>query len=591
MAQISLASTPRRIAAAAVALAALILPAASPAPASAATFSVVITAANTDHRTYVDSDGFDIPRNTTTIRLVEPPSMAGDSFDSLSAGIDHGEVGMPETIDASMTRANGILTIQVPISGWNTLTVGEELRFWVSGQGNDGLFLRWTGHAVAPSGSTLTKTMDPAVLDEMWLNDLDLSNVRRGDTISVTGTPGWFTTSPSGTTSLPPVSGWFGGGGPDPAVAVSANGATATITAPAPSRFSAAMSGDLDPTLHLSAQDDLDENFKYVSVSLRLDYADTNPTISRASGPDRYAAASAISKEAYPDGAPIVFIASGTTFPDALSAAPVAALQGGPLLITLPDRLPASIAEELERLSPSKIVVVGGVNSVSAAVMTQLKAMVPDTRRIAGADRYEVARNLVSYAWGTTGTDAAYIATGDGFPDALAASAAAGSRGIPVVLVYGKASSVDDATMTMLEGLGVSEPIIAGGPASVSAGIADDLGSLTGGVPVERLSGDNRYTASLAIARSAFDTADEVFLATGANFPDALAGAAWAGSVSGPLYTLPGNCVLDGVLKDIERYHLSSITLLGGTASLTPAVQTLTPCGWGDFDERGGGEG
>jgi putative cell wall-binding protein len=572
-----------------VALSALLASVAPSSPASAATFDVALTAGNTSHDVSTYDLEVNVPLAAGTIRLVEPPSMAGDTYEQLTYRLDNNTTGF--SYEGTIARSGGVLTLAIPGSAWSGTVVGDRFEVDASGyageeDGRDSFTIRGSALVVAAGAATVTKTIDQASVEESWLSYATVDGVKRGDTVSVAGTAGWFSTSPSQTTEFTPVFGYFPSGGAASEVSITADGSTASFVAPAPSRRTAAEMRTDDPVFGLAADDDA--RLKSVTVFLYLEYADTSPHIERISGSDRYSAASAISRAAYPSGAPVVFIASGTKFPDALSAAPVAALMGGPLLITLPDRLPESTRTELERLDPSDIVVVGGVNSVSDVVFDELSAIVPDTIRISGADRYAVARNLVQFAWGETGTEAAYIATGVDFPDALAASAAAGSRGIPVVLVYGKSNTVDSATMNLLDDLGVTEPIIAGGPASVSPGIETYLESLNDFGYVERLDGENRYTASLAIARSAFNIADQVFFATGANFPDALAGAAWAGAVSGPLYTLPGNCVLDGILKDIDRYHLSDITLLGGPQSLTPAVESLSPCGWGDWVEIGG---
>src|SRR5690606_4645258 len=49
--------------------------------------------------------------------------------------------------------------------------------------------------------------------------------------------------------------------------------------------------------------------------------APTYPNVSRLAGPDRYATAAAISKSTFTAGVPVVYLASGATFPDALSGA------------------------------------------------------------------------------------------------------------------------------------------------------------------------------------------------------------------------------------------------------------------------------
>ncbi|WP_291041771.1 cell wall-binding repeat-containing protein [Herbiconiux sp.] len=297
----------------------------------------------------------------------------------------------------------------------------------------------------------------------------------------------------------------------------------------------------------------------------------------RVAGADRFEVAVNISERAYPSGAYTVFVATGANYPDALSAGPAAARFGAPLLLTRSDALPSSVRAEIERLQPGRIVVVGGTNSVSGAVFDQLKGIQANTERIAGADRYEVSRTLSEYAFGAQ-TETAYVATGANFPDALSAGAAAANSYGPVLLVNGKASSLDAATIATLTDLGVKNVVIAGGPNSVTPGIEASLASVAGITSVVRDGGADRFAASANINNRAFPTASRAFLATGLKFPDALAGSAWAGAIGAPLYVVNSSCVPQATLSAMSAQGVTHVTLLGGTATLTTAVESLTAC-------------
>jgi putative cell wall-binding protein len=302
------------------------------------------------------------------------------------------------------------------------------------------------------------------------------------------------------------------------------------------------------------------------------------PTVDRIAGSDRYAVAVAISQRAFSGSADVVYVATGTNYPDALSAAPAAVKEGGPLLLTKPGELPDDVRAEIIRLQPQKIVVVGGPNSVSPLVYEELAELASASiHRVDGADRYAVSRELVRYAFDSA--TLAYVATGANFPDALSAGAAGGKSGSPVVLVNGAGSSAGAETIALLtEHLGVSSIRIAGGPASVSPSIETELEAAVD--DVTRLSGADRFEASLSINRDAFPSAPvpTVYLATGLNFPDALAGAALAGMQGAPVYLVRQDCVPVGVLSDVAQLEATRVTLLGGTATLSPAVQSLKSC-------------
>ncbi|MFB2554238.1 cell wall-binding repeat-containing protein [Herbiconiux liangxiaofengii] len=301
--------------------------------------------------------------------------------------------------------------------------------------------------------------------------------------------------------------------------------------------------------------------------------------VDRIQGADRYEVAVNVAEKAYPDGAGTVFIATGTGYADALSAGPAAVQANAPLLLTPTGALTSGVADEISKqLKPQKIVIVGGPNSVSPFVQSQLAGLVPgvDVERIGGADRFEVSRNLAAYAFPSA--SGAYVATGLNFPDALSASGAGGHLGRPVVLVNGGASSIDGSTAALLESLKVTDVRIAGGPNSVSDGIQSSLDALPGVTSVERLSGADRFAASLAINQDAYGTSDRVFLATGLNFPDALAGSAYAGALGSPLLVVPQNCLPRDVRLSFKTFDNTKVTLLGGPNSLGAGVAALTGC-------------
>ncbi len=303
-------------------------------------------------------------------------------------------------------------------------------------------------------------------------------------------------------------------------------------------------------------------------------------TVSRIAGADRYDVAVAISQKAYTTpGVPVVYVSTGVNYPDALSAAPAAALQGGPLLLTDPGGLPTAVRAEIIRLAPSKIVVVGGAMSVSDAVVADLGTIVGDTNvvRIGGADRYETSRNVVQYAFGTAGAKSAYIATGLNFPDALSASSAAGTKSIPVLLIRGSDTAVDVPTSDLLTSLGVTSIKVAGGPNSVSDALVASLNAI---VPTTRISGADRFVTSYALAVDAFGSAHptQMFIATGFNFPDALAGAVLAAKRAAPLVVVPSDCVPGYTTALVTTLGVTQVTLLGGTSALGTNVEYFAKC-------------
>lgn len=298
--------------------------------------------------------------------------------------------------------------------------------------------------------------------------------------------------------------------------------------------------------------------------------------VTRLAGADRYATAVAISAQ-YASGVPVLYVATGKDYPDALSAAPAAASLGGPLLLTQPTSLPAAVNKEITRLHPARIVVVGGTAAVSAGVYKQLAALAPAIRRDAGADRYETSRVINQRAF-AKGAASAFFATGANYPDALSASAAAGSAATPVVLVKGQSSTLDAKTQALVSSLGVSKAKIAGGTAAISTNVEKGIKAIPGVTTVTRFAGADRYQTSEMINRASFTTSPKVYMAVGTGFADALAGAALAGRDHAALFVVPGKCVPADVVNDLTTLGTAQRVLLGGTAVLGSGVEKLTVC-------------
>ena len=298
------------------------------------------------------------------------------------------------------------------------------------------------------------------------------------------------------------------------------------------------------------------------------------PATDRLFGPSRYETAIATSLQAFPTPAavPVVHVASGEGFADALSAAPAAAKGGGPLLLTPRSGPTPEILEEIRRLNPAEIVIVGGPGAVAASADAALSEIAP-VHRIGGTDRYDTSRKLIDEAFATP-TEAVYVASGANYPDALAAGAAAGSTDSPVVLTRG--ATLDEATRLLVQRLDPQRIRVAGGAAIVSDAVLTQLRSIA--ADSRRVAGADRYATAAAINTDAFGTATRAFVASGLNFPDALAGAAYAGSLAAPLYLSAPQCLPAPAATDLLRLGVARVTLFGSAAVLSSNVQALRPC-------------
>ncbi|QJU52817.1 cell wall-binding repeat-containing protein [Herbiconiux sp. KACC 21604] len=199
--------------------------------------------------------------------------------------------------------------------------------------------------------------------------------------------------------------------------------------------------------------------------------------VDRLAGTDRFSTSAAISKASTEQGVPTVFVASGESFPDALSGAPIAGSAGAPVLLTARDSLPGSVRAELQRLKPTRIVLFGGAGTISDAVADELRTLATsgDVSRLAGADRYSTSA-AISGSSIAAGAPVAFVASGESFPDALSGAPFAGLSDAPVLLTA--RGSLPDSVRGELIRLQPQKIVLFGGPGTISDAVAKQLASL-----------------------------------------------------------------------------------------------------------------
>jgi uncharacterized delta-60 repeat protein len=249
------------------------------------------------------------------------------------------------------------------------------------------------------------------------------------------------------------------------------------------------------------------------------------PIVLRVAGETRIESAVEASRSSFADGsASAAVVARADGFADALAATPLAVAKNGPLLLSQSSDLDDATLAEITRVLPpgGTVYLLGGTGALSPAVELRLLSWGYPVTRLAGANRYETAVAVARD--GLESPDVVVETTGLGFADALAAGAVAARLGAAVLLTEGTEQS--DATSSYIASVNPTRYAI-GGPAA----LADlDAGAIFGA---------DRYETAVLAAIAFFPGTDLVGLASGAAFPDALAGGAHAAFAGAPLLLVP----------------------------------------------------
>lgn len=254
----------------------------------------------------------------------------------------------------------------------------------------------------------------------------------------------------------------------------------------------------------------------------RAEAATTSPQIVRLAGQDRYETAVKVSS--YLNPAPIpddeVTIVNGTAWPDALAAANRYQTSRAVLLVQR-NRVPEVTLREIKRLTPRRIVVIGGTGVIDSSVVRLLNPYAPDgAHRIAGSDRYKTTAAVVdSVFWGEEmmPLDHMVLATGEDWPDALT-----GAGLVPPLLLAGR-DTLPWATIDAARGQTV---IAVGGTGAISDGVLNNI--YLGNRDRTRIGGQDRYATAAKVAAAIASRRGGVqalWYASGENYSDALAAA------------------------------------------------------------------
>ena len=316
-------------------------------------------------------------------------------------------------------------------------------------------------------------------------------------------------------------------------------------------------------------------------------------TVTRLSGADRVETAIKISVEGWTEGtSPWVVLANGTKFPDAMAGGPLAYSLNAPILLTMnrSTGLETSVAKEMGRLGVKRVIILGSTDSVSAKIEKALTDRFgkANVERIGGTNRYAtaimIADRLIEQAAKPPTT--LFLTNGENFPDALAASPIAAMTTSPIIFTPPRGGLSDWvlAWMATRPMPYLNTVYVLGSKASVPDAAATTMANYY--APTVRLGGTDRYDTAViineAFASSFYQNAaatpssatgkpSAITVATGTNFPDALAGGVLAAKRQAPLFLVNGatTAVNTTVETAITGWPHYDTYVFGGTASVS----------------------
>lgn len=301
----------------------------------------------------------------------------------------------------------------------------------------------------------------------------------------------------------------------------------------------------------------------------------------RLSGSTRLDTALAVSKQAFAEGLPhpekSIILARSDNPADALAASSLSGVKMAPILLTKSSSIDQSVLNEIKRLNPKKIYMLGGNSAISSSIEKKLETLGYDTHRIAGNTRYETAAKIndISMSVSKSVTNA-IIANGLTIADALAASASAALTGTPIYLAKKDTMPIDLPK-------NIKTVDVYGGTAVISESVTKKLEKQ--GIKVNRVSGANRYETSVKAAEKITAAIPKVILVRGnstsstkADYPDAVVASSLASRFGAQILLVHPTKVNEQVKKHLQK-HQGRVYVLGGQNAIPDDMLNLLGVG------------
>ena len=207
---------------------------------------------------------------------------------------------------------------------------------------------------------------------------------------------------------------------------------------------------------------------------------------------------------------------------------------------------------------------------LAANVLSELS---PVVSRRSGVDRFGTATAISGAAYDTQGADAVVLARSDTYPDALVGAPFAASKNAPLLYTSGAAlpaSTAAEITRVLAPGKTV---YLLGGASAIPASIATQLTGM--GYVVSRISGNDRYATAVAVADAMGDPTT-VFLATAANYADALAAGPAAAHATGAILLTNGTTMPPPTTAYLAAHPGTTYAVGGPAATADPSASAIS---------------
>ncbi|MEL1136563.1 cell wall-binding repeat-containing protein, partial [Desulfitobacterium sp. THU1] len=283
--------------------------------------------------------------------------------------------------------------------------------------------------------------------------------------------------------------------------------------------------------------------------------------LQRLAGENRVDTALAIAKANYTTKLQNAVLATASNYPDALAGSVLAYKLNAPILL-----VGSTEAEQKKLLdylktnldSAGTVYILGGTGVVGQEVVNKISAAgFTKITRLGGENRSETALKVADQLEVPVGRPLILVNEAN-YADALSISSSAAAAESPIFLVEKNGFSA--AVRQKIAEIKPIKVYLIGGEGVISSKVSDQVAEITGlnEDNIIRMGGADRYATSLVIAKYFNLSGQSACMATGKNFPDALAGSVYAANYNAPII------LVNDSIPDETKEYLKTRKMVGG---------------------------
>ena len=290
-------------------------------------------------------------------------------------------------------------------------------------------------------------------------------------------------------------------------------------------------------------------------------------------GENRYDTAAKISKAAFNDKSDAVVLINGKNSSDGLAAGPFASLIDASILLVEKDYISNETINEIKRLNPKNVYLIGGTDVVSEKVKEDIQNIIyinlKDIKRIGGVDREETSLLIGKEIAKFSNIEKIYVVNGyNGEADAMSILSKACNEKSPILITNGK--KFNNAQKDFIQSIKYPNFYFLGGDNVMSDNLLDEAeGLFDVEVSVIKLYGDDRQeTNGIVLDYFYGDNINSLIVCKSNNLIDALCVGVFAGKNNIPVLIATNN--LSSTQEEVVKYKTyDTLYEVGGGISST----------------------